>query len=431
MAMRRDFGNKLSGKLRLSADTEFQFLTLDDVVTKEKTVFVRVDINCPLDPSTKRILDDTRIRMTRETLESLRDAKVVLGSHQGRPGDEDFTTLEEHAKLLQKYVTQHVKFVEDTIGPEARNQIRNLRVGQILVLDNLRLCSEETISGKPELLAKTVMVQRLSKLLDIFVNDAFATAHRAQASLVGLPQAVPAVAGKLMARELEALKKAYYAPERPSVYILGGAKAEDKLPIIENILATGRADKVLVGGVLANVLLRSMGVDFGETENHRLERSAALIDKARAILAKYKDKLVLPKDLAVLREGKRLEVPVEQGIPGEAVRDIGKETMREYAEIVRQSKTAVSSGPLGVFEEKAFELGSKTVLQAMVDQRGFTVVGGGHMGSYASMLELEGRLSHISTAGGAMLAFLAGEELPGVKALLDAARRQKTTWKGS
>ena len=406
--------------------TEFRFLTLDDVVTKGKTVFVRVDMNCPLDPASKKIIDDTRVKMTRETLESLNDAKVVVGSHQGRPGDDDFISLEAHAKLLQNYVPQRVKFVEDVLGPEARNQIKNLDVGEIVVLDNLRLCSEESLSGTPEFLAKTILVQRLASLLDIYVNDAFATAHRAQASIVGLPSLVHAVAGKLMARELEALKKAYYDPQRPSVYIIGGAKAEDKLPIIENILSAGRADRVLVGGVVANIFLRASGVDFGEAENRKLEKSPALVDKARAILTKYGGKVVLPKDLAVSRNGKRVDIPVVQRTGGDAVWDIGKNTVNEYADIIKRSKTAVSSGPLGVFEEKGFDLGSRTVLEAMGEASAFTIVGGGHMGSYASMLGLDSRLSHVSTAGGAMLAFLAGEELPGVQALVKAATRPRT-----
>jgi phosphoglycerate kinase len=409
----------------LSSDTEFHFLTLDDVVTKGKTVFVRVDINSPLDPKTKQIIDDTRIRMTRYTLESLKEAKVVVGSHQGRPGDEDFTSLEAHARLLQKHVTQHVRFVEDTIGPETRQQIKNLKTGEILVLDNLRLCSEENISGTPEKLASTIMVQRLAALLDVYVNDAFATAHRAQASIVGLPQVVQAVAGRLMAKELEALKQAYHNPQRPSVYVIGGAKAEDKLPIIENILETGKADKVLVGGVVADVLLRVSGTDFGEAENRKLEKSPALLDKARMILKNYKDKVVLPKDLALSRDGKRVDVPVGQGTKGDAVRDIGRETSSQYAEVIKGSKTVISSGPLGVFEEKGFELGSKAVLEAMAAQGACSVVGGGHMGSYANVLKLDKRITHVSTAGGAMLAFLAGEELPGVKALVDAASRQK------
>lgn len=408
------------------SETEFHFLTLDDVKTSGRTVFVRVDMNSPLDPSGKKILDDTRIRMTRETLERLKDAKVVVGSHQGRPGDEDFTSLEAHARLLQKYVSQPVKFVEDVIGPEARNQTKSLRVGEILVLDNLRLCSEENVSAPPDVLEKTIMVQRLAGLLDVYVNDAFATAHRLQASIVGLPRVVQAVAGKLMAKELEALKQAYYDPRRPSVYVLGGAKAEDKLPIIENILGARKADRVLVGGVVANVFLRASGVDFGEAENRKLEKSPALLEKARAILSKYKDKIILPTDLAVVRDGKRLDISLRQ-VKGEGVRDIGKETASEYAKVIKGAKTVVSSGPLGVFEEKEFDLGSKTVLEAMAGQGAFTVVGGGHMGSYASMLGLDQRLSHVSTAGGAMLTFLAGEELPGVRALVEAANRKKAT----
>jgi len=408
----------------MSGGAEFRFLTLNDIVTKEKTVFVRVDVNSPLDPTTKEIVDDTRIRMTRETLESLKDAKVVVGSHQGRPGDEDFTSLEAHAKLLQNHVPQQVKFVEDTIGPEARHQIRNLKVGEILVLDNLRLCSEENISAPPDSLAKTIMVKRLAGLLDVYVNDAFATAHRSQASIVGLPRLVQAVAGKLMAKELEALKQAYYSPLRPSVYVIGGAKAQDKLPIIENILKTGKADRVLVGGVVANVFLRASGIDFGEAENRRLEKSAVLLEKARTILGGYKEKVVLPKDLAILRGGTRVDVSLGQGVKGETVRDIGRETSREYAQIIIQSKTIVSSGPMGVFEDKEFELGSRTVLEAMAEKEAFTVVGGGHMASYASMLGLGGRLSHVSTAGGAMLTFLAGEDLPGVTALIESAHRQ-------
>ena len=408
----------------MSRGAEFRFLTLNEIVTKEKTVFVRVDMNSPLDPATKEIIDDTRIRMTHETLEALKDAKVVVGSHQGRPGDEDFTSLQAHAKLLQNHVPQRVKFIEDTIGPEARRQIKNLNAGEILVLDNLRLCSEENISAPADTLAKTIMVQRLAGLLDVYVNDAFATAHRSQASIVGLPRVVQAVAGKLMAKELEALRQAYYNPQRPSVYVIGGAKAEDKLPIIENILRTGKADRVLVGGVVADVFLRASGMDFGEAENRKLEKSSVLLEKARTILSRYKDKVVLPKDLAILRDGTRADVPLGRGVEGEIVRDIGRETSREYAEIIKGSKTIVSSGPMGVFEDKGFEFGSRMVLEAMADVRAFTVVGGGHMASYASMLEIDRRLSHVSTAGGAMLAFLGGEELPGVRALAEAAHRQ-------
>jgi phosphoglycerate kinase len=407
----------------LTGDSEFRFLTLDDISTKRKTIFVRVDVNCPLDPVSKRIIDDTRIRMCRETLESLEDAKVVVGSHQGRAGDEDFTTLEAHAKLLGKYVKRRVKFVQDTIGPEAMRKIKGLKAGEVLVLDNLRLCAEESLSGSPDALASTIMVQRLAKVLDFYVNDAFATAHRAQASIVGLPRVVRAVAGRLMAKELEALKKAYHSPDHPSVYVIGGAKAEDKLPIVENILQTGKADKILVGGIVANVFLHASGVDFGDAENRKLEKAPAF-EKAKSILSQYRSKVVLPKDLAIEQAGNRVDQPAGRGFAGTVVKDVGKETSQEYARIIAESKTAVSSGPLGMFEEKGFDLGSKTVLEAMASQEAVTVVGGGHMGSYAAMLGLDRRLSHVSTAGGAMLAFLAGKELPGVEALIESARRQ-------
>jgi phosphoglycerate kinase len=267
------------------------------------------------------------------------------------------------------------------------------------------------------------MVQRLSKVIEIYVNDAFATAHRAQASIVGLPLVVQAVAGRLMAKELNALKRAYHSPEHPSVYVIGGAKADDKLPIIDNILQSGKADKVLVGGVVANAFLRASGTDFGDSQNSKLEKSSTVFEKARSILSKYKGKVILPSDLAIQQGGSRVDQPISKGLAGAVVKDIGKETCREYLRIISGSKTVVSSGPLGVFEEKGFDLGSKTVLEAMASQDAFTVVGGGHMGSYATMLGLDRRLSHVSTAGGAMLAFLAGEELPGVKALVDSALR--------
>jgi phosphoglycerate kinase len=181
-----------------------------------------------------------------------------------------------------------------------------------------------------------------------------------------------------------------------------------------------------VGGVVADVFLRASGTDFGEAENRKLEKASALLEKARSILKNYKDRVVLPKDLALSRNGKRVDVPIGQGTNGDAVRDIGRETSSQYAEIIKESKTVISSGPLGVFEEKGYELGSRTVLEAMAAQGACSVVGGGHMGSYASLLGLDKRISHVSTAGGAMLAFLAGDELPGVKALVDAASRQKT-----
>src|SRR6266540_2626771 len=212
------------------------FFKLDDVDTTNKRVFLRVDINVPLDPSSHQILDDTRIRATAETLSELDDAKVVLASHQSRPGKDDFTSLEPHAIALGQYCNQRVRFVEDVLGPLARQEIARVQPGEVLVLDNLRLCAEENMNDKPEKLVKTNLVRRLAPLFELYVNDAFATAHRAQPSIIGLTEVLPSFAGRLMEKELKAVSTLLQEPKRPCVYVLGGAKVEDKVPVIQHML---------------------------------------------------------------------------------------------------------------------------------------------------------------------------------------------------
>src|SRR5437667_374859 len=235
-----------------------KFLTLDNIETNGKRVFLRVDINVPLDPSTHQILDDTRIRAVSETLARLEDARVVLGSHQSRPGKDDFTSLEPHAQALAQYCNQEIKFVDDVIGPQARQRIGKVEPGQVLVLDNLRFCAEENIDDRPEKLLKTHFVKQLTPLFDLNVNDAFATAHRSQPSIVGLAEALPSVAGRLMEKELKAISGLLQEPRRPCVHVLGGAKVEDKIPVIEHILSRNKADKILLGGVPAKIFLKAM-----------------------------------------------------------------------------------------------------------------------------------------------------------------------------
>ncbi|OFX17858.1 phosphoglycerate kinase, partial [archaeon RBG_16_50_20] len=218
---------------------EFDYLTLDDFELRDKRVLVRLDINAPIDPTTNQILDDTRIVAAKPTLDALTRSKVVVLSHQSRPGKDDFTSLQQHATLLQKNCSQRVRFIDDVMGPAAREAIRKLSRGEVLVLDNVRFCAEEALEDKGEKLAKTNLVSRLAPLFNLYVNDAFAAAHRAQTSLVGFPYVLPSAAGKLMEKELAALQQLLQRPERPSTYLLGGAKIEDKVPVIENILATG------------------------------------------------------------------------------------------------------------------------------------------------------------------------------------------------
>ncbi len=404
----------------------YHFSTLDDVETSRKRVFLRVDINVPLDPSTHQILDDTRIRAISETLSRLEDARVVLGSHQSRPGKDDFTSLEPHAQVLAEYCNQDVRFVDDVIGPQARQRIAKVEPGQVLVLDNLRFCAEENIDDKPEKLVKTHFVKQLSPLFDLNVNDAFATAHRSQPSIVGLTDVLPSVAGRLMEKELKAISGLLQEPRRPCVYVLGGSKVEDKIPVMENILGRDKADKILLGGVPAKIFLKAMEKKMSPQDEEDMAGLTKSIDIARTMIKKFKDRIEVPLDLAYADgHGKRIDRDLDSPPPKESALDIGENTLGKYSKLVEKASTVVSNGPLGVFERTGFDLGTKIVLESMARCNGYTIIGGGHLIGLASILGIDQKFSHVSTAGGAMLSLLSGQNLPGVDALVRAAGRMR------
>lgn len=403
---------------------EYDFLTLDDVETTGKRVFLRVDINVPIDPSTDEILDDTRIKAIMDTVRELENSRVVIGSHQSRPGKDDFTSLEPHAQRIARYCSQDVSFVDDVMGPHARQRILRVQPGEVLVLDNLRFCAEENLDEKPEKLVKTHLVKRFGKLFDLNVNDAFATAHRSQPSLVGLPEVLPSVAGRLTERELKAVSMLLVDPKRPTVYVLGGSKAEDKIPVMEHILASGKADKVLLGGVPAKVFLKTMNpkIPVGDSMPPDMEKE---MERARGILKKYGDQIVVPSDMAYALKGKRMDYALDSLPNDGSALDIGMRTVENYSNIIDGAATVVANGPLGVFEREGFDIGTKTVLEAIARNSGYTVIGGGHLIGLAALEGMEDRFRHVSTAGGAMLSLLAGEKLPGVEALVKAAARMR------
>ena len=404
---------------------KYDFLTLDDVETRDKRVFLRVDINVPLDPSTHQILDDTRIKAISKTLSELDEARIVLGSHQSRPGKDDFTSLEPHANLLAQYCSQQVRFVDDIIGPHAIQIISKVQPGEILVLDNLRFCAEENIDDKREKLVKTHFVRRLAPLFDLYVDDAFATAHRSQPSITGLPEVLPSVAGRLMEKELEAVSTLLEEPRRPCVYALGGSKIEDKIPVIENILSRGKADKVLLGGVPAKMFLRAREAKTRAHEDE-IRDFSKFLDRARNLAQKYRDHIEVPVDLAYEdKQGKRIDHPVNESHPEEEALDIGTKTLEKYSKIVRGAATTVANGPLGVFERNGFDKGTKQLLESMAESSGYTVIGGGHLIGLAAIQGIDEKFSHVSTAGGAMLSLLSGQSLPGVDALVRAATRMR------
>jgi phosphoglycerate kinase len=404
---------------------EFNYLTLDDFELRDKRVLLRLDINVPMDPTSKKILDEGRIVAATPTLDALAKAKVAILSHQSRPGKEDFTPLQQHAILLQRTCAQPVRFIDDVMGPAARGAIKELKSGEVLVLDNVRFCAEENLEETGEKLARTNLVSRLAPLFDLYVNDAFAAAHRSQASLVGFPYLLPSAAGRLMEKELVALKRLIVEPDRPSTYILGGAKVEDKVPVIDNLLSTGKADHVLVGGNVAKVFLKAADRKFSQADEQELASVTDEVLKANRIMSKYRKRIVLPIDFGTALDGKRADTPVAKLPRAGRALDIGSKTAERFSEIISESKTVVAAGPMGVFEEDGFETGTKAVLESMANSDAFTVIGGGHLSGYAGILGISDRLSHVSTAGGAMLSLLAGEELPAIAALVDAAKRRK------
>ncbi|MEM0487670.1 MAG: phosphoglycerate kinase [Candidatus Bathyarchaeia archaeon] len=399
-----------------------KFLTLDDVNVKDKVVLVRVDFNSPVDPETKKVLDDTRIRAHGETTIkelSEKGAKVVVLAHQGRKGDPDFISLQQHAEILSKVIGKPVKFVDDVFGERAKKAIKELKSGEILVLENVRYFAGETKEGTPEDHAKSELVQALAPLADIFVNDAFAAAHRAHVSIVGFTKVLPSVAGRIMERELKSLSRVLENPEKPCVYVLGGAKADDSLEISKYVLENGIADYVLTGGVVGHVFLVAKGYDLGEPNMKFLEEKKllGLVPGIRELMQKYPDKIKVPVDVAVEVEKKRKEINVEDLPTKYPIYDIGAKTVEEYAKIIRSSKSIVVSGPMGVFENSEFVYGTKRIFEEIANSKAFSLAGGGHTIAALQELGLSGKISYVSTAGGALIEFLMGRKLPGVTAL--------------
>ncbi|MEM2280544.1 MAG: phosphoglycerate kinase [Candidatus Bathyarchaeia archaeon] len=406
-----------------------KFLTLDDVGVKNKVVLVRVDFNSPVDPETKKVLDDTRIKAHGETtIKELAEkgAKVVVLAHQGRKGDPDFIPLKQHAEILAEILGKPVKFVDDVYGEKAKNAIKELKSGEILVLDNVRNFAGETKEGTPEDHAKSELVQALAPLADIFVNDAFAAAHRAHASIVGFTAVLPSVAGRIMERELKSLSRVLENPEKPCVYVLGGAKADDSLEISKYVLDNEIADYVLTGGVVGHVFMVAKGYDLGAPNMKFLEEKKllGLVPGIKELMQKYPEKIKTPVDVAVEMEKKRKEVSVEELPVNYPIFDIGAKTVEEYAKIIHTAKSIVLSGPMGVFENKDFIFGTKRVFEEIAKSKAFSLAGGGHTIAALQELGLSNKISYVSTAGGALIEFLMGKKLPGVVALEKAASRR-------
>ena len=411
----------------------FGIHTLDDFDLKGKTVLCRVDMNQPVDRATGTLKSTQRIEACAKTVRELiaKGARTVLMAHQGSDIEyKNFYTTRPHGRVLEKLLEREVKFVEDVCGPTAREAIREMRDGDVLLLDNVRFCSEEQtlfelkLQLTHEQQAKTQVVQKLAPLADLYVCDAFAAAHRDQPTLCGFEQVLPSAMGRLFEREYCVVSELMEAPEHPCVFVLGGSKISDAFMMMETVLGSGAADRVLTGGLVGQILLASQGIEIGSGTLGFIEKSGygEYIEKAKGIYAKYADQIVLPVDLAQVRDGARIEEKVGAIDADFDAMDIGSATAEIYRKAILEAKTVFANGPVGVFEKAESELGTKILFESMAQSEAFTVVGGGDSVTAATKYKVTDQLGYICTGGGALIRFLTGEELPVVKALRHAAK---------
>ena len=406
----------------------FGIRTLDELDVKGKTVLCRVDINQPVDRATGTLKSINRIRACVPTVRELSDkgAKLVLMAHQGSDIEyKNFYTTKPHAAVLTELLGREVKWIDDVCGPAAREAIRSLKEGEILLLDNVRFVSEEQTLFEMKLhltheqQAKTLLVEKLAPLGDVYVCDAFAAAHRDQPSLCGFEQVLPSAMGRLFEQEYCTVSQVMEEPVRPCVFVLGGAKISDAFLMMQTVLSRGVADKILTGGLVGNIFLTALGENIGQGSVDFILKSnyGEYIDRAKELYAQYGEKILLPKDLAWVENGERREAKLGS-VPAEiASVDIGSETAAAYREEILAAGTVFVNGPMGVFEKAESELGTKTVWQAIADTKGHTVLGGGDSITATEKYKLTEQMDYICTGGGALIRFLSGEELPVVKAL--------------
>jgi len=398
--------------------------TVRDVDVSRKRALVRVDFNVPTDKSTGEITDDTRIRASLPTINYLidHDARVILLSHLGRPNGKvnDKLRLRPVAERLQQLLGKPVQYVGETVGPKAVEAVNRLEPGSVLLLENVRFYPGEE-ANDPE------FAGQLASLADVFVNDAFGTAHRAHASTEGVAHRLPAVAGLLMERELDFLGRATTNPEHPYVAIIGGAKVSDKIGVLQQLLNT--VDKLIIGGGMANTFLTAKGFSMGSSlvEQDQVAKATEIMQVAgdRGV------ELLLPVDVAVAdhfgadatRQVVELSPDIQElrsVIPeGEMALDIGPTTVANFTEALRDCKTIVWNGPMGVFEFPNFAIGTTMIADAVAGSGAVTIIGGGETVAAVEQAGVADRITHISTGGGASLEFLEGKELPGVAALQD------------
>ncbi len=407
---------------------------LEDFVFKGKTVLLRLDINSPIDPATKRIVNENRIRESVPTVRKLLEAgaKLAIIAHQGDTLDyQNLIPMQEHAERLSVHVGRPVAYLDDVAGPAAQERIRGLEPGEAILLGNLRYLCEEVstfenaVKLQPSGMLDTYLVRGLAPLVDYYVNDAFAAAHRNAPSMVAFQELKPTAAGDLLFKEVAALDKVMKAPDHPSVFVLGGAKISDAFGMMKQVLERGTADKILTCGVTGEIFLLAQGCKLGDAKERFLRdrQLDVFVDDSKSYLAAFPGKIEVPRDLAYAADGERREISIEELPASHMYKDIGRRTIAEYQRIISDAGTIFVNGPAGVYEESLYEEGTRAIWKAIAAAPGYSVIGGGDTVAAAAKFIDLADIDYVCTAGGAMVRYLSGKTLPLIAAMEKASER--------
>lgn len=424
----------------MEVNNPFRIQGVDEFDYDGKFVLLRVDINSPIDPMSKKIVSDNRIKKSIPTIKKIlsKNARLAIIAHQGDTLDyQNLIPLNEHAEKLSALLDIEVKYIDDVAGPAAQEAIKKLQPGEVILLGNLRYYTEEistfenSVKLKPEDMLQTYLVRNLAPLFDYYVNDAFAAAHRNAPSMVAFQELLPTAGGELIVQEVGALQKLMEKPEKPCIFVLGGAKISDAFGMMKQVLSNGTADKILTSGITGEIFLLAKGTRLGVAKEDfiRKRNLDIFVEDAKRYLEEFPGKIECPSDLAYESNGQRVTVPVERLPIEEALyMDIGEATVAKYAEIINQAATIFVNGPAGVYENPMFEVGTKEIWKAIAGSKGYSVIGGGDTVSAAQKFIDLNEINYVCTAGGAMVQFLSGDELPLIEAMKKAyAKSQNAT----
>jgi phosphoglycerate kinase len=403
---------------------------MDNFELEDRTVLLRLNLDSPIDTGTYRILDDTKFREHLPTIKSLKNSKVVILAHQSMPGKKDFTTLDKHADKLTTLVGRKVMYIDDLFGTTARTAIKDMTPGDIILLENTRFYSEEFIleNKSLEIQSTANLVTKLVPHVDFFINDAFSLSHFSQPSLVGFAQILPNIAGKLMEREIK-VSSEIDKFNKPIILIVGGAKPEEMLKVISNVLRKNQVDKVLTCGIIGNIFLIARGYSLGYTTEQFTKEFRgidSIITHAKALLSQFENRIMTPADVAINDNGKRKRVELTELPVAKPIQDVDVDTVVRYSREIKNANTVIYIGTAGVMEIEEFALGTTELLNAVSTSSGFSVLGGTHTVLLARKLGIDKKIGHISTGSVACTYQFANISLP----VFDALKLSKKIFEG-